>query len=48
MPFYDAGDGFATAPKIPVKTSLGQLAKAKDAFLHYIFAKVVCKTYLDK
>ena len=34
MSFYKAGDGFATASKIPVKI--------------YLFATVVCKTYLDK
>ena len=28
MPFYKAGDGFVTAPKIPVKTSLRYLTKS--------------------
>ena len=32
MPFYEARDGFVTAPKIPVKTSLRYLAKAKMFF----------------
>ena len=47
MPFYKAGDGFVTAPKIPVKTSLMQLAIAMMIFFT-VFATVVCKTYLDK
>ena len=47
MPFYEAGDGFLTASKIPVKTSIRQLAKA-NMFLHYLFATAMCKTYLDK
>ena len=33
MPLYEAGDDFATVPKIPVKTSLSYLAKA-ETFLH--------------
>ena len=32
MPFYEAGDGFVTAPKIPEKTSLKLLAKSKMFF----------------
>ena len=35
MPFYKAGDGFVTAPKIPVNTSLRKLAKPKMPFLKY-------------
>ena len=48
LPFYETWDGFVTAPKIPVKTSLKQLAKSKMFFLHYLNATVICKTYLDK
>ena len=48
MPFYKAGDGFITAPKIPLKISLRQLAKTIRCFLHYRFTTGLCKRYLDK
>ena len=37
MPFYETGDDFVTASKIPVKTSLKQLAKVKMFFKLFFF-----------
>ena len=44
MTFFEAGDGFVTAPKIPVKISLRWLAKAK-IFFYSIFLLQWCEKH---
>ena len=42
MPFYETGDDFVTASKIPVKTSLKYLAKVKMFFKLFFFLLQWC------